>query len=246
MATSQQFLVCDSSTLANFKQWAQAISAFFATASWTQSTDTGQVNWSTISSVPGSGAYVYEVWQPNDGLTTFYVKMEYGNLSGTNSPNVRITLSTATNGAGTPTGFVSAQMLMHNGALTPPSTTVQYECDFSGAAGRIGALLWRNGTNNAPGIFAIERSLNSSGAYTSAYVTVVVGGLPANASASWVAFGQQSLVLGIGVGPTATRGTAGAAIPLSLLACPYSGLTTSAFNGGIPFDTVKPNIGYFD
>lgn len=32
--TSQQFLVCDSSTLANFKQWAQAISAFFSRATW--------------------------------------------------------------------------------------------------------------------------------------------------------------------------------------------------------------------
>jgi hypothetical protein len=36
MATSQQQLVFDSSTLANFKQWAQAISAFFGTAGWTR------------------------------------------------------------------------------------------------------------------------------------------------------------------------------------------------------------------
>ena len=80
MSTQQSFLVCDSSTLANFKSWAQTISAFFTTATWTQSADTGQVNWSTIASVPGSGAFVYEIWEPNDGLTTFYVKVEYGNL----------------------------------------------------------------------------------------------------------------------------------------------------------------------
>jgi hypothetical protein len=86
MATSQQFLVCDSSTLANFKSWAQAISGWFATAGWSQAADTGQVNWSTIVSVPGSGAYVYEVWQPNDGLTTFYAKIEYGNSTASACP----------------------------------------------------------------------------------------------------------------------------------------------------------------
>jgi hypothetical protein len=162
--TSQQFLVCDSSTLANFKQWAQAISGFFSTAGWSQSTDTGQVNWSTISSVPGSSAFVYEIWEPNDGLTNFFVKMEYGNISGTNCPSLRITISTSTNGAGTSTGFVVGPTSTNVSSFSPPSTTIQYECDFSGAAGRIGVMMWRNITNVGNQLFAIERSVNASGA----------------------------------------------------------------------------------
>src|SRR5690242_8747640 len=148
MATSQQQLVCDSSTLANFKQWAQGISGNFTTFGWVQSGDTGQVNWSTIASVPGAASFVYEIWQPNDGLTTFYLKVEYGNVSGTNCPSLRLTLSTSTNGAGTPTGFIVGPWNTNVTIFTPPSTSTQFECNFSGAAGRIGAMMWRNGSNS--------------------------------------------------------------------------------------------------
>lgn len=94
MAASQSFLACDNSTLTNFKAWGQAISNALSTSTWTQTSDTGQVNWSSIASVPGSGAYVYEIWQPNDGLTAFYLKAEYGNFSGTNMPSIRVSIGT--------------------------------------------------------------------------------------------------------------------------------------------------------
>jgi hypothetical protein len=249
MATSQQFLVCDSSTLANFKSWAQAISAFFATATWTQSSDTGQVNWSTIGSVPGSSAFVYEVWQPNDGLTTFYVKVEYGNVSGTNCPSLRLTIGTGTNGAGTLTGFVSAVQNTNATTFTIPSAVTTYECDFSGAAGRIGALMWRNGINNCQQIFAIERSLNSSGAYTSSHVTIIVGGIGINGSANTPAVVQQTVILTgtPSVGPTTSRGAGfNANQTLAVRSLLWQGVASSALNGSIPFDTVAPVIGFFD
>ena len=106
MAAQQLQLVCDNSTLTNFKEWAKAISDWFAACDWTQSADTGQVDWGTLASPPGSGAYVYEVWQPGDGLENFYLKIEYGNYSGTNAPTIRLTISTTTDGAGTPTGYI--------------------------------------------------------------------------------------------------------------------------------------------
>lgn len=248
MATSQQFLVCDSSTLTNFKAWAQAISSFFSTAGWLQSSDTGQVNWSTISAVPGSGAFVYEIWQPNDGLTNFYVKVEYGNFSGTNCPSLRFTLSTTTNGAGTPTGIVSTVQNTNSNAFTAPSTTTQYECDFSGAAGRIGAIMWRNGINGCQQLFAIERSINASGTYTSSYVTIVVGGVANTSASNSQTFNQQSLVFGVGAGPTATtRAYNGYQGPtLCVRSAIFDGMSTTAFNGSIPFDTVSPVVGYFD
>jgi hypothetical protein len=244
MATSQQQLVCDSSTLANFKQWAQAISSFFTTATWTQSTDTGQINWSTIASVPGSSAYLYEIWQPNDGLTTFYVKMEYGNQTGANQPNVRISIGTGTNGAGTLTGLVIGPLYKHLGGVTV--TTLQYECDFSGAAGRIGAIMWRNAPNAVAGMFAIERSLNASGAYTSSYVTLIIGGIPNSSNTIFPAYSQQTLVFGVGVSPTANRLSNATQVILTARAANFVGLGTTSFNNSIPFDTVAPQIGYFD
>lgn len=47
MATSTANLVCDGSTLANYKSWCQFISNGLATCGWTQTNDTGQVNWTS-------------------------------------------------------------------------------------------------------------------------------------------------------------------------------------------------------
>lgn len=250
MATSQQQLVCDSSTLANFKQWAMAISGAFSTFGWVQSSDTGQVNWSSIASVPGSGAFVYEVWKPNDGLTNFYVKIEYGNVSGTNCPSLRLTLATATDGAGNPTGYTTNTYNTNYSSYTPPSTTTQFECNFSGAAGRIGVMMWRNGANNCQQFFAIERSVNSSGSYTNAHVTLLVAGLATGGFNVNVPCVQQSLVFGVGASvaiPNASR--IQTLTPYAsgwVLRMPYWGQSISAFNGTIPVDTVCPLVGYFD
>jgi hypothetical protein len=243
VATLQSQLVCDNSTLANFKQWAQAISAALSTFGWVQSSDTGQVNWGSIGAVPGSGAYVYEIWQPNDGLTNFYMKVEYGNSSGTNSPGLRITLSTATNGAGTPTGFITSVIQTTNQPITVPSTTTQYECNFSGVAGRFGVMMWRNapvGSNSPQQFFAVERSVNSSGAYTSSYVTLwTLGAISTGRNQQ-----QQSLVFGIGpsvlLPQTVTNN--GWVYRLAQIGASAS----AAFNGMIPFDTCAPMVGYID
>jgi hypothetical protein len=330
MSTIQSQLVCDSSTYANFSQWASAISKAFASFTWTQSTDTGQVMWSGMSisavsmsgtnatytyssltglalgvgraltitgmtnsanngvkvittlgtgtftvvnasgvnesgstgavtaqsTVPGSNTYIYEIWQPNDGLTTFYVKVEYGNVGSTNCPNVRLSLGTGSNGSGTLSGLtfgpVSVSNTIWTGAspYTPPSTSIQYECNFSGAAGRFGAMMWRNTTaSNGNWMFAIERSINSSGVYTNVYVTLYFGGysLPVNNSQP-SAFGQRSLHLTAGAGPSSSNnssaGTNGA--NGGLIVRGWCGGTTSVFNGGIPVDLATPNVGDYD
>jgi hypothetical protein len=240
MATQQSFLVCDSSTLANFKNWAQTVSSFFTTAGWVQSSDTGQVNWGTIVSVPGSGAYVYEIWQPNDGLTTFYLKVEYGNATGSaNSPSIRLTLSSATNGSGTPTGFVSGPFTASNANGVPSSAVSTYECDFFGNTGMISVLMWRSasaGSNIFPCAFNIERSRDSSGNATSTYVTIYYAG---NSNTNTLIYNQQSIVFGIGAG------LAIGGISVSVPSVRGTGVTGS-FNGAIPIDLVAPYVGYFD
>jgi hypothetical protein len=249
MATQILNLVCDSSTLTNFKAWAQPISTAFSTFGWLQSADTGQVNWSSIAAVPGSGAYVYEVWQPNDGLANFFLKVEYGNFSGaTNCPSLRITVGTSTNGAGTiNSGIIMGPFTTVNQAFTPSSTTTQYECDFSGAPGRFGVMLWRTGINWSPQFFAIERSVNSSGAYTSSYVTVYIVGY----NASNILCFHRSLVFGVGVAPPSsavypTGGNSGQGGWNVRVSIPGTGTSTNAFQNSIPFDTCAPNVGYLD
>lgn len=237
-------LVCDSSTLANFKAWAQPISAWFAAAGWLQSADTGQVNWSTISSVPGSGAYVYEIWEPNDGLTNFYVKMEYGNVSGVNCPGLELSIGTGTNGAGALTGLVMGPQQICGQSYTPSSPILQYECNFSGGSGRIAVMMWRNGTVNNQQFFAIERSVDPSGAYTAGYVTMWVAGNGGGQAPRFCT--QATIVFGVGVAPNSLNNSSTTSNGgwIARLQNPLSG--TSGFNGSIPFDNCVPGVGYFD
>jgi hypothetical protein len=322
MATIQSQLVCDSSTYANFFQWASAISAAFASFSWAQSTDTGQVMWSGMSisavsmsgtnatytysgltglalavgraltitgmtnaanngvkiitalgsgtftvvnasgvtesgstgavtaqsTVPGANAYAYEIWTPNDGLQNFYVKVEYGNVGTAAVPNIRLTLSSSTTGAGVASGFIVGSYTTAPNSFTVPSTTTQYECNFSGAAGRIGVMMWRNGANSCQQFFAIERSLNSSGGYygtsSTGHVTLLgCGPSPGNQN-----FFQRSLVFGVGAA-TNLPNNAGSMVGgwVVRIANTSAGTGNNApFNGSMPFDTVAPLVGFAD
>jgi hypothetical protein len=246
MPTSQQNLVCDNSTLANFKSWAQAISTFIgATAGWLQSGDTGQVNWTSIAAVPGSNAYVYEIWEPNDGLTNFYLKVEYGNsAAGANQPTVQISIGTATNGAGVLSGLVMGPYPTNSSNSFGVSSTALYDCRFSGAPGRLSMLLWRSGGNCAQ-VFAVERSLNSSGTYTGTYVTQWTAGYLNNTQSSLT---QQTLHFVNGVAPSPANGLVSSStggLPARLFMPNNTGWNAS-FNNSLGFDTASPYVGYWD
>jgi hypothetical protein len=245
MATSNQNLVCDNSTLTNFKAWAQAISTFIGgTAGWSQSGDTGQVNWSTIGSVPGSNTYVYEIWQPNDGLTNFYLRIEYGNAGATNSPNLRISIGTATNGAGVLTGYVMGPYAANINNPTAPSSSITYPCYLSGAPGRLSILMWRGITFGMT--FGIERSVNSSGAYTSTHVTMAIAGI-CNNNGSANVWNQQTLMFASGVAPAQSTGNQNAGHGgMSARSFNQGSGNAGNFNGEIPFDSMSPVIGGFD
>jgi hypothetical protein len=242
MATAQGNYPFDSSTLANFIAWAQAISsALGTTAGWIQSADSGQVNWGTISAVPGGGAYVYEIWEPNDGLSNFYLKIEYGNFSSANQPSIRLTIGTSTNGAGSLVGSVVGPYIPWSGV--PGATTTTYECRFSGAPGRFHALLWRLAANGCTQSFSIERSVDSAGAYTSSHVTLITAG-----GNSGSPINQQTLHLTLGPAPvqSAPGGNSGGLAVRAFYPVLGGGSGPGVFNGSVGFETASPYIGYFD
>lgn len=240
MATSNQALVRDNSTLTNFKQWAKAIDDFFTTAGWARSSDTGQVNWGTISTVPTSGNYVYAIWQPQDGLTTFYLKVEYGSGSGSGpNPRMRLSLSTATNGAGVLSGFVTNLKILPPTDLNVTSSVTQWQCYFSGDTGRMAVMMWRDeSSTHSPVLFTVQRSLNASGSPTSGYVTLVLIGATDGYSNVLL---QQTVVFGTGVTatPTSSNGR------LNVLGGTYP-TPSDLFNSNIAISPVFPNVGYFD
>lgn len=246
MAYQQLQLVCDSSTLANFKAWAKPISDWFRSAGFVDNGDTGQLNaagnggWASVAAVPGSAAFYYEVFRSNDGYTQFLVKVEYGNVTGTNCPSLRISISTASNGSGTLNGpWVLGPVNTNQSSFTPPSTTNQYECNFTrvNAESLIAIMMWRNGTGNCQQLFAIERSKDSSGNPTNAYVTLWTIGY----YASTVRANQITYVFGVGIAPWNLSNSMG-----FLARVLYNNGSSVAFNNGIPFDTCSPCVGFFD
>lgn len=242
---SQQFLVCDNSTVANFKSWASAVSNFIRSAGWTNTTDTGQLNgagagnWTGVTTVPGSGAFYYEIFQPGDSLTPYYLKLEYGNSSGsTNSPTFRLSIGTSTNGTGGLTGFTIGTFVCAANSFTAPSATTTYECNFSADASGIGIMMWRTGINQCQQAWVVERSINSSGAYTSGYVTCWTIGNTGNSPATNCA--QQSLVFGVGGGPLSNKSTINGGMVAR--GCTFG----TAFNNQIAFDLAAPMVPYYD
>lgn len=234
MATSSGSVVCDNSSLANFKAWAQVISNFMATAGWVQSSDTGQVNWSTIAAVPAS-TYVYEIWKPGDALTTFFLKIEYG-FSGT-IVQIKLSLGTSTNGAGTLSGFVVGPFFPQGGSQgsgpgNQGATAFNYY--LSGDTGRICIAMWVNSaTGSVPTVFVVARSKNSSGANTSSHVTLMTFSTAGRVS-------YQSVVFGTGLA-TLVNFVAGIAPVIQ------TGQASNLFaSTDVPISPFFPAVGFYD
>lgn len=173
MAVIQTFAMADLSTLANFKAWAQIISNAIASFGWTQSADSGQVNWSSIATVPTANTWVYEIWKSADTLSAtnpIFLKIEYGNVSAT--PSIAVTVGSGSNGTGTLTNAATRNLL----TITLPanSTTTLFECDLSGSTSRFAFTMWRG--LPLPTFFSVERSHDTNGNETGSYVTYLNAG----------------------------------------------------------------------
>lgn len=172
--TSTANVVCDNSSLANFKSWGQFISNAFSAFGWTQTADTGQVNWGSIASVPAS-TYVYEVWKASDALAAtmpIFVKVEYG-FSAT-VPQFRMTVGTNSNGSGTITGQVVTSAPWQITASVTNQGASTFPCYASGSTGEFRLAMWNPaaGSPQLLGFFFIERSKDNTGANTNSYVTI--------------------------------------------------------------------------
>lgn len=202
----------------------------------------------TVGTLPTVQATVtnglYEIWASNDGGTTFYIKLEYGQCAA-NIPGMAITFGTSTNGTGTLGGNTSTrEFLGYTSATSQGSTT--YECDFfSGQQSSTTAngscfacMMWRLAAATQGGWFIVfERSKTSGGVDTNSYITYVCG--PNTTPASAGAYHQCSVFLsgGVATGPR----------DIYPQAVQQNSTTTSWLTGSnIAASPVFPNVGYFD
>lgn len=170
MATYTVNLVCDNSTLANFKAWGQGINTALSTLGWVQTADTGQVNWSTVSSVP-SNAYVYEIWHstdPLEGTLPMFLRIDYGYSS--TLVGLKFTAGTGSNGAGTITNATVTQLAPGSAQSNRGATLLP--CYFSNNVGGLVGYLWQSNSLASGVVFNIERSRDTSGNPTAEYFTL--------------------------------------------------------------------------
>jgi hypothetical protein len=227
---------CSSSTLANFLAWAQITSNALVTAGLVRTSDTGQyggqANWGAVT-LPGQGSSIYEILRFADtaqATNPVFVRIVYGR-GAADQARIAVSIGTGTDGAGNLTGNVSG--VSETNASLPTATGTLYSCYVAGAAGWFTVLLWREySSSTAPYAFAVERSLNTSGAYTDQF-TYFCATLQANTAAC----GISQVIMKPGGGFATT--TRERYVPCCV---PY-GAVSSVYNGVIHVSHIFPLMG---
>lgn len=108
LATPSNFT---NSSDANFRAWGSYLSARFAAVGLVNTSDTGQINWTTVTTPAGINTYQgYEIWRFADALQAtapVYFKIQYGEGSAVDGAGIRIQFGTGSDGAGNLTGTLS-------------------------------------------------------------------------------------------------------------------------------------------
>lgn len=185
MTTSTTTTPIDQTSDAAFRTWVAEIITQLAAVGLTQTADTGQINTSTVTRAAGNTAAGYTIWRFSDTLQStspVFLKLEFGSASSGNTyPQMWVSISTGTNGAGTLNNLAGAtpvRFLCTSGAA-PLSTTISYPsyfcCDQStigyvGMSWKIGGSTSGYNANSSYGGFHLGRSNDSTGASTGSAV----------------------------------------------------------------------------
>ncbi len=169
----------ESSNDATFRAWGSDIAARLATAGLIQTADTGQINWVTVLR-PAINAYGgYEIWRFDDTLqatSPVFIKIEYGTSNNAATPAIRVTISSGTNGAGTPTGLVSTATVNYaSGALVANANITNFPSHAVHTEGFF-ALVFKMGAGASSltlFAFSVSRSVDNTGAATADAVVML-------------------------------------------------------------------------
>lgn len=166
-------VIPSNSSDALFRTWGSAISAKLLSAGWVKTSDTGQINWVTVTAPAGvSTAQGYEIWRMADTLQSvapIFLKIEFGSFTvALGNPAIWITIGTGSNGSGTLTGPVLARRTV---GCNLTATLVNWY--WSGDTHRF-CFAISGAAGNTSLVFSIERILDNTGALTSEGATLIV------------------------------------------------------------------------
>lgn len=162
-------------TDAAFRGWTQMVANGFISAGWARATDTGNINFGTVST-PATAQLSsgYDIFRMTDTLNVsapIFVKVEYGSGVANTGPSLWITVGNGSNGAGMLLGATTARQQVT--AVLQANAITSF---ISGDTNRIHMSLW-SFSNVAFGgtaviglthslFFSIERTHDATGADT--------------------------------------------------------------------------------
>lgn len=183
MTTESTATVWDQSSDAAFRTLvAEIITQLVTNCGLTQTTDTGQINTTTVTRAAINTAAGYVILKFNDTLQStapIFLKLEFGSGSATTITMMWLTVGTGSNGSGTLTGTLTTRCALCN-ASAPASTVTSYTSRFVyNSTYGVAWMAWKFNSNTTAttsgfaGGFFVARSNDTSGAATGTDVMVV-------------------------------------------------------------------------
>lgn len=179
MATRTSTLAPSLSTDAIFRLWSQFIhDTIVTTGGWTDTAATGEVNLATMTA-PGTnntfaGYKVYAMADSLQGSYPCFLKIEYGRGNGANVTQIRVTVGTVHDGAGTLTGTQVFGPVAIGSAATSASVM---NCWGAANSGRVAFTMFGDNSGNTyTWCVGVERTRDASGATSGAGIVVSLAG----------------------------------------------------------------------
>lgn len=158
-------------TDAAFRTWGSAYAAKFASMGLVQTSDTGQINWTTVLAAVGANASQgYEIWRFADALQAtapIFLKIEYGSGAAAANGSLWFTVGSGTNGAGTLTGVTSVRQ-----QVTCTATAGAITHYWSGDTNRLAVSVTGASAATSLGLY-IERTVDTAGVVTAEGILII-------------------------------------------------------------------------
>lgn len=220
------------SDLAGFKAFGQWMDESLAAFGWTRAADTGQVDWSTLATLPATlAAAANFIYLAADALAATHPIAVRVRLHYSSGLNVSVDVGRGTTGAG-----ALAQVIYSLTGVSGAATTKWANCLASGdASSFVIGMEWASGAAaaNTGAALILDRSRDLSGQATDEYVfCALIGTAASNYGGNVVVFKDNS------IGPVCV--TQGAHLACAYVA-PNNG--TAAYGGTSPISPIFPLTG---
>lgn len=136
MTYAERLIVAGSNGTSQFRQWGSGINALLTAAGLTQTADTGQINWTTVTVTSSANVLIgYEVWSIPDTIGTLRMRLDYMTTAAYDGAVTwRPTIGTGSDGAGTITGvrFASLNPTYISNSATDATAYPAYASSWNG------------------------------------------------------------------------------------------------------------------